>query len=187
MKPWPRFFAAAVSVLLTFLLVPSLLRADAGLLRISEPGGPYQISVFTEPTPLRVDGGRIHVFVADRETGQPIEDAHVRFRLEPQSGGTTPRKHAHRRPRGLRFSAGFTAPGAGRFTTRIEVTGQRGAGSVSFPIDVAPNEPLLVSLAPALAVPPLGIALFGLHQVLVRRRATRRETSRRIAEQEMKP
>lgn len=187
-KPRSRFKAAAMLLSTTLVFAPVVLHADAGLLRVSEPGGPYRISVFTEPTPLRVGGGTIHVFVADRETGEPVTDAHVRIRLESHSGETAqPPEHLHRQPRGLRFSAGFKAPATGRFTTRIDVAGRSGAGSVSFHVDVEPHQPLLVTLGPALAVPPLGIGLFALHQVLVRRRTTRRGATRRIVEPEMKP
>jgi len=180
---------------------------DAGLLRVSEVSGPYRISVFSEPTPLRLDRGVLSVLIADRETGRPLRDVEVQVRIaspaDPAHASVQP---AQRPGRGLRFTATLDEPGApqvcpmhpefeatrpgycpycgmelvsrsrppGRRAIRIEVKSNLGEGSVSFEADIEAPESQWISLGPSLAVPPLGILLFVLHQSLRHRMQTRR-------------
>ncbi len=181
--------------------------ADAGLLRVSGLSDPYRISVFSEPTPLRLDRGTLSILVADSETGQPLRDVEVRVRIEPDADPAHPFvKPAERRGRGLRFSATLenpntlhvcpmhrefvsTQPGScphcgmalvsrsrspGSWRIHVDVKSDRGEGSVSFEADIQPPEAAWISLGPSLAVPPLGILVFVLHQSLRRRMPGRR-------------
>lgn len=197
---------------LIVLLGPVLLSSppaygDAGLLRVSEVSGPYRISVFSEPTPLRLDRGMLSILIADHETGRPLRDVEVQVRIaSPVDPARAYVKPAKRPGRGLRFTATLDEPGApqvcpmhpefeatrpgycphcgmelvsrsrppGLFAIRIEVESNRGEGSVSFEANIEAPESQWVSLGPSLAVPPLGILLFVLHQSLRHRMQARR-------------
>jgi len=188
-------------------------QADAGLLRVSDLSDPYRISVFSEPTPLRLDRGTLSILVADAETGQPLRDVEVKVRIEPDTDPAHPFvKPAERRGRGLRFSATLDDPNAlqvcpmhrefaatepgscpycgmplvshspapGSWRIHVDVKSDRGEGSVSFEADVQPPEAVWISLGPSLAIPPIGILVFVLHQSLQRRMPGRRgERSRK--------
>ena len=151
--------------------------ADVGLLRLQESAGPFSISVFTEPTPLRKNEGIVHVFVSDRQTGQPLQDVAVEalLRSDDAQGGELIRP-LQRRPRGLRASADLAVPHPGRWNVRIAASGNRGTGAVGLVLDVLPAQPWWISLGPALAIPPVGIALFALHRRLRRRQESGRRT-----------
>ena len=184
------------------LFAPARSNADAGLLRVSETTPPYRISVFSEPTPLRVDRGVLSILVADSETGQPLRDVAVKVRVAPVADPAHRFvKPAQRRGLGLRFSATLddphtpqvcpmhrefvaTQPGScphcgmplvsrslptGPWKIHVDVKGDRGEGSVSFEADIQPPEAAWISLGPSLAVPPLGILVFVVHQSLRRR------------------
>lgn len=159
------------------LLVSHGVKADIGLLRLQESSGPFSISVFTEPTPLREGEGILHVFVSDRHTGRPLQDVTVEALLVPsdEEGQELARALA-RRPKSLRASADLGIPSAGRWSVRISAASGIGKGVVGFEIDVLPAQPWWVSLGPALAIPPVGIALFALHRRLRLRLASGRRT-----------
>lgn len=180
---------------------------DAGLLRVSEVSGPYRISVFSEPTPLRLDRGVLSILVADRETGRPLRDVKVQVRIASSTDTAHASVQSAQRPgRGLRFSAtldesdalqvcpmhpkfeaahpGFCpycgmelvsrSSSPGPRAIQVAVKSNRGEGSVSFEADIEAPESQWISLGPSLAVPPLGILLFVLHQSLRHRMHPRR-------------
>src|SRR5262249_38640230 len=63
-------------------LLPSVLRADGGTLRLLERAGNYQVAVFTSPTPLRAGPVDVSVLVQDAATGECLPQAHVTVRLK---------------------------------------------------------------------------------------------------------
>ena len=201
-----RRFAARAGVGLALFGSPQA-NADTGLLRVSENSGPYRISIFSQPTPLRVDRGALSILVADRMTGQPLPNVDVQVRIASATDPAHPTSHsAQRRGRGPIFSASFDSPdavhvcpmhpefekthpgscpycgmdlvplvrAAGPVQIQVEAKSNRGKGSVSFEAQVDAPESAWISLGPALAVPPLGILLFILHQCLSQRMPARR-------------
>lgn len=71
------------------LLTPRTV-ADGGLLRLAGTAGPYQIALFTEPTPLRVGPVDFGVLVQDATTRQPLHAVTVTIRAEPMATAGSP-------------------------------------------------------------------------------------------------
>ena len=123
--------------------VPQLTNAEAG---------PYRISVWTQPDPIRV--GDFHVTVAisqapkpgasTREAGELVLDATVQEQAEPvsQVGDTlsapATRDNAVNK---LFYEADLTLPADGEWRVDIHVNGAAGAGSAAFEIEALPPSP----------------------------------------------
>ena len=67
-------------------------RGDGGFLRLCERSGPYQVAVFTSPTPLRVGPVDFSVLLQDAATGTVLSDARIVFRIMPP--GPAVRRHS---------------------------------------------------------------------------------------------
>lgn len=56
---------------------------DGGQVRLRTQSGPYRLTLFTSPTPLRVGPVELSALVQDRETNQTVLDAQVEFAWAP--------------------------------------------------------------------------------------------------------
>ena len=120
--------------------VPKLTNAEAG---------PYQVSAWTQPDPIRV--GELHITVAvseppepdaaDRETGDLVLDATVRVGVDPvdQAGETlvvsATRDNAVNK---LFYEADVELPAEGQWQVDIWVEGPAGAGNTGFAVEALP-------------------------------------------------
>jgi hypothetical protein len=158
-------------------LLPTLAAADGGLVRVSQPAGPFVLTVFTTPTPLSVGRADVSVMVQDRRSLAPLLDARVSLELTFPAGGREPlrveatRAHATNR---LLYAATVTLPAAGewRLRARAEVQGTRGEITCRLPVE--PGRPRVVAYWPWLLLPPVAVALFVLNDHLARRQQLRR-------------
>jgi hypothetical protein len=172
---------SARSIILTYLvssslLCPTCLWADGGAMRLSEQQGPYQITVFTAPTPLRAGLVDVSVFVQDAGTGEPVADVRVSVLATPRAGfGEAIRQVAttEAATNKLFHAAVFDLPEPGWWELEIAVEGTRGPAQVRFPVEAASPAPRWLALWPWFSWPALVILLFSLHQLLVRRRLHR--------------
>jgi len=73
---------AAVVLACTLLVAPGIAMADGGKVRLNETAGPFRISVFTLPSPLRTHAVDISVMVQPLDDWRPLLDAHVELELE---------------------------------------------------------------------------------------------------------
>ena len=76
-----------LTILATFLLAAPA-RGDGGTVRISERAGPYRVTVFTSPSPLRAGPVDVSVLVQDGETGELATDVRVTVRAAPTTQPT---------------------------------------------------------------------------------------------------
>jgi hypothetical protein len=119
---------------------PQLTNAEAG---------PYLVSVWTEPDPIRV--GEFHVTVAvlespdpsssGREGGDLVLDATVQVGVKPVSqAGQTLVAYATRENavNKLLYEADLDLPSEGQWRVDIQVEGPAGIGSTGFDIEAAP-------------------------------------------------
>jgi hypothetical protein len=154
---------------------PAPARADGGVVRLNERAGPFVLTVFTAPATVCVGPVDVSVMAQDAATGRPVVDARVTVSLTGE-GGWTLRAEATREQaqNKLLYAALVELPSPGRWD--VEVTVVRGPDSVTVAttIPVAPAPPPFVSYWPYFALPPLAIAVFGIHQRSCRRRASRR-------------
>jgi len=115
---------------------------------INTEAGPYWVSVWTDPDPIRVGGFHVTVAVAEapepgastQEAGDLVLDAAVRVRVEPvsQGGETLVAAATHDNAvNKLFYEADLTLPAEGRWHVDILVDGVTGAGNASFDIEAS--------------------------------------------------
>lgn len=120
---------------------------DARLTNVE--AGPYWVSVWTQPDPLRVGGAHVTVSVAEpgasetghREAGPPVLNGTVEVRFEPldRAGEPLASLATHEGAEiKLLYEADVELPETGRWQVVIAVEGPQGAGSTRFEVQVEP-------------------------------------------------
>ena len=147
-------------------------RSDGGLVRASIAQHGLLVTLFTSPTPLRVGAADVSVLVQDQATRSALLDAVVRVRLEAQGGGAARAEALLDRASAtnkLLQAATLALPERGRF--RLVAEARRGAATAVAGAEVEVAEPLpaLLALWPLLALPPVVVGIFIVHQWLRRR------------------
>ncbi len=166
-----RLMLLSVLVILSVRL-PSL-RADGGTMRLSERMGGYQVTIFTNPTPLRAGSVDISVFVQDADTGEPAAGVRIIVQAAPrgQSDQAVIQEATTAAATNKLFqSAIFELPESGWWNIEAKVDGEKGQGSVHFDVEVADHPPSWQTMAPWVGWPALAVLLFAVHQTLVRRK-----------------
>jgi hypothetical protein len=167
----PRFLAAILSAVL-----PTTVRADGGTLRISEQRHGYRISVFTSPTPWRAGPVDVSVLVQNVDTGDPLADVDVAVAassLDRPGRSIGERAVAGSATNKLFHSAELDLPSSGRWRIEVTVAGPQGRTTSSFELEAGEPLPPWLGLAPWIGWPAIVIALFVVHQCLVRRHGQR--------------
>ena len=110
--------------------------------------GPYRVSVWTQPEPLRV--GTMHISVAvseppeagrEGEVGAPVLDATVRVRLEPlrgEGGAITVFATHEAAVNKILYETDLELPSEGQWRVEVFVDGPAGSGSGAFDVRVLP-------------------------------------------------
>jgi hypothetical protein len=172
-------------LLSSFIFHPSsLVRADGGALRLHERAGNYQVAVFTSPTPFRAGLVDISVLVQDAAAGECVADARMTVRLTARGSGLVVEYPAKTEAASnkLFHAAVFQLPESGWWDVDVVVEGPHGSELVRFAVEAEEALPRWAILWPWFGWPALAVALFGIHQVLVRRRGkTRTVRSRAVA------
>jgi hypothetical protein len=144
--------------------------ADGGSMRMTGEVEGYQISVFTAPVPFRAGPVDVSVLVQDSRTGEPMPQARVSVRM------TKPGQPAIEQPatseaasNKLFRAAQFELPDAGRWEMRVQVQGPHGLAVIGGDVEAAEHLPRWREVWPWFGWPALAVALFSIHQVLVRR------------------
>jgi hypothetical protein len=117
---------------------------------VNAQAGPYRVSAWTQPEPIRV--GRMHLSVAvsespgpgssGEETGDLVLDAAVRVQMNPMNRPgpalvtSATREDAVNK---LLYEADMELPAEGQWQVVISVEGAAGTGSASFNIEVLPS------------------------------------------------
>ena len=160
----------------SFILHPSSLsslRADGGTVRLSQRQGNYQITVFTEPTPLRAGPVDVSVLVQDARTGQPLPRVEVTVRAAPRGRANEAIFHpaTNKAATNKLFRAAvFELPEPGWWEVDVTIEGTHGPARVRFEVEAAESPPYWLALWPWLSWPALAIVLYCIHQLLVRGR-----------------
>ena len=167
-------------VLVSLALMQGAAFADGGKLQASELSGPFVISLYTSPIPLRTGMVELTTLITNSTDGTPVLDAAVQIQLrsemDPESVFVM---SAKRGGDGLRY---FTTPKlkpAGPWSIRIDASSPKGSGTFTHTLAVKEALPIYITLWPVLAFPVIGIAVFALHQRLRKRLGRVREGSTR--------
>ncbi len=163
--PWHESLPSALAAG-ALVLAAAGARADGGALCISRSDGPFVVSIFTAPTPLRVGSIDVSVLVQDTGDRAPVLDAAVDLALRgadlqlaaPATNAAAANK--------LLYAAAVAIPSAGRWSISAEARAAERVGTASCEIDVAPAAPPALVFWPYLALPFAVIALFALQQWL---------------------
>jgi len=166
------------------LLVAALLafssraQADGGLVALHQEVGPFVVTVFSAPGPLRAGPVDISVLVQDRASERPVLDAEVFVRLK-SPGGITLVERATREvaQNKLLYSALMNLPEAGQWELEVTIKQGKEIASILGQVSAAAPAPFLLSYWRSLSLPPIVIAVFALNQWLKRRFAHRENDS----------
>jgi len=167
------------SLLLATALLALNLRAqaDGGLVALHQVAGPFNVTVFTAPVPLRAGPVDISVLVQDRASGQPVLDGEVLVRLQREGGmilvGRATREVAQNK---LLYATLMTLPEAGRWELEVTIKQRKETVNVLGQVSAGPPSPFLLSYWRSLSLPPVVIGLFALKEWLKRRAARRGKT-----------
>jgi len=161
---------------LLFALSEEPARADGGTVRASVRKGPWQITVFTSPTPLRAGTIDVSVLVQNAATGQP--DSSVRVWVRAESLTESSHRIAERATKEnatnkLLVAAVFELPEPGGWHFRVTISSGDDSEEVAFDLEAGEPLPRWVSLAGWIAWPAVAILVFAVHQMLVRRKKAR--------------
>jgi hypothetical protein len=146
------------------IVVPAVARADAGAVRASQRQGKLRLTVFSNPTPLRVGLADVSLLVQNVETGEQLyPPAEIEL---SRPGQTSPpvRYHATRdsATNKLFQAAQVNLPQAGLWTAAMTIDGPTGKIQFRFDLDVAEELPQWRSLWLWYCWPFLVVALFAL-------------------------
>lgn len=161
--------AVKILVLLAAFLGGSLaLHADGGTLQFRKPAGPFTLTLFSMPVPLRVGAADLSVLVQDSQNNALV-DGSVTIRVSKADERDIFEKATTRQATNkLLYAAPIELPRAGKWRVQIRVLRGGISGTTEGEIEVLPEEPPLESFWFYFAVMPLGILLFVLNQWLKR-------------------
>lgn len=134
-----RLVALALLACLAALLPMSTL-ANGGQVRIDRQRvGPYDLTVTSSPSPLRVGLVDISVLLQRPETDEFVLDARLLVTAEPLDGGETIEQPAtqDQATEPNYYAAEFEIPSEGTWRFTVLVDGPDGQGQASFEADVA--------------------------------------------------
>jgi hypothetical protein len=123
------------------------------------------------PTPFRAGPVDVSVLVLDAATGEFVPEARVTVRLTARKTGDVleiPATAEAATNRLLR-AAVFELPEPGWWDVEVAVAGPHGPARIRFGMEADEPPPPWMELWPWFAWPAVAVALFGLHQGLVRR------------------
>jgi hypothetical protein len=167
---WCRSWLLAAAL----LVLNSRAQADGGSVELHQVAGPFVVTVFTAPVPLRAGPVDISILVQDRAGGQPVLNGEVVVRLRREGGMTLVERATRELAQNkLLYSALMTLPEAGRWQLEVTIKREKETASVNGQVSAAAPRPFLLYYWRSLSLPPVVIALFALNQWLKRRVARR--------------
>ncbi len=166
----------ALHCLCALALLAMPLFADGGAVLSRQESGPFMITVFAAPVPLRAGPLDLTVLVQTRDALEPVLDANVSIRLDSDSQivAAATRSQAQNK---LLYATTLNLPQPGTWKYTVSVRSASGQAAISGGFQAGPPAPPLKSYWFYVAIPMVLIAIFVLHQWLSRRSAPRRVAS----------
>jgi hypothetical protein len=154
--------------LLLGLAVCTLLFADGGTLVFTQQSGPYIITLFSAPEPVRVGVADLSVLVQQASDRSPVLDAQVNLELTHAGFEALKFTATHTAATNkLLYAADVPLSAEGAWHVALDVNGARASGT----LEVHAAQPPVIAYWPYFALVPLAIALYVLNQYLKHRRA----------------
>jgi len=132
-----------------------------------EKAGPFLITVFGDPTPLRVGPVDISVMIQDEDGGRPILEAEVTVQLQEQGTGRSPiitqatRQNATNK---LLYAALVNLPAPGLWELQVTAQYQAQVANVTCMVTAVPSRSTLRSWWLYAALLSVTIGSVALHQ-----------------------
>jgi hypothetical protein len=170
-------------LLVAVLTASPLLWADGGTVILQKRSGPFMITLFSEPTPVRVGRADLSVMCQKAEDNSPILDAKVLLHLRrPPHGAdiiefTLPAKHENASNK-LLYAAALDLPSPGNWKVNVDVERNGILASVGGSLTVLEKQPAIVTYWPFFIIVPLVALLFAINRRLRRGRELRHPRAR---------
>jgi hypothetical protein len=157
-------------LVLALLSVAGTALGDGAHMQLTQAVGPFVITLFTAPTPLRSGPVQVSLLVQTRADRAPVRDANVDIVLRalapdaeqeitmPAQRGVLPNK--------ILYGAEVVIPTMGRWRLTAHVSDGERAADVSCDVDVAAAMAPLFAFWGFIALPFVAIGVFALHQWL---------------------
>lgn len=159
------------------------LRADGGKVQLQKQAGPFVITLFSDPSEVRVGRVDFSVLCQNSNDKSTVLDAKVFIHMTKPGGSeivefTLPASHEAATNK-LLYVAHLDLPTAGRWRVRVDVRKGTDEASIAGELNVLPKEPVLVTYWPFFVVVPLIALLFAMNRRLRRGRELRRPQAQR--------
>jgi hypothetical protein len=150
-----------------FCLLAAHMFADGGVIQFRRESGPFLVTLFTSPAPLRSGRGDLSVLVESAKDHQPVLDAAVSIELH-QNGRPAVIARATRAAatNKLLYAALPDIPTPGSWDVVISVAHGDTQVKVRGTLEILPALPAIVTYWPYFVAVPILIALFVLNQRL---------------------
>ncbi len=151
--------------------------ADGGTVQLQKAVGPFLVTVFSEPVPVRVGRADLSVLCQRLSDKSPVLDANVLFHLRRPGGGeivtyTLPAKHSVASNK-LLYAASVDLPSPGFWQLGVDIEREHVLVSTYGNLKVLDKEPPLVTYWPYFLMLPLLVILFSVNRWLRRGRRNR--------------
>ncbi len=166
--------ARCVLLVLALFLAPSRAAADGGVLRLSEQRGNYRITVFTAPTVVRAGPVDVSVLVQDAATGELASNVQVSIEAASRDFPGVAIHHpatTEAATNKLYYAAILDLPDPGWYSVEVSIEGALGKSQVCFELEAAEPLPSWLAILPWVGWPVGAVLLFGIHQLLSRRKS----------------
>jgi len=164
--------AAAITMLLVGLACMARIspaHADGGVAQFTKHAGPFVVTVFTTPSPLRAGPVDVSVMIQSSETGEPVLDCAALIQLYKEGAASIQSAATHYAAQNkLFYAALLKVPESGLWQVDVSIKHAGDSIDVAGVIIVAPSNPALLVYWRNLALQTLFIALFVLNQWLKR-------------------
>ena len=167
---------ALLSGAIGYVLGTTWAHADGGTVQFKKSAGPFSITVFTTPSPLRSGPVDISLMIQSSDNQQPLLDCvtEVQLRKEGEVSIRSEATHGAAQNK-LFYAAQVRVPKSGVWDLDVTIWRGDDSAKVSGAITFAASNPVLLVYWRSLAIPPLFISLFALNQWLKRRRTASQE------------
>ncbi|MHB0870730.1 MAG: FixH family protein [Chloroflexota bacterium] len=153
-----------LAILVAALAAAPRALANGGTIQLSsQPAGPYLVTVFTSPSPVRVGIVDVSVLIQRPDSNEAVLDAHVVVSVQPVDhvGPADTFSATHEQATNKLYHAtNVDLPTEGRWRIEVQAFGPEGDGAVGFELDVS-RESLLdrpLQLAMLMAIPLVVVA-----------------------------
>lgn len=160
-----------ITVLMSVVLAPLVAQADGGTVCLRETSGPFLVTVFVSPYPLRLGPADISVLVQDQRTGEVVLDPVIKLAIHPvlaKGSHLLTQASSELATNRLLQAARLDFSDPGGWVLNVSVSRGREEAVLSTTLQVAPGTNRIAVVWPFLLFPPLAIGLFAIHQALKR-------------------